>query len=106
MKIGAMRHRITFQQPVKMPDGYKGHTVSWQDVATVWAQVEPLSGREYFYAHQIKNEVSHRVRMRYREDITVEMRVKLSEDRHLAIESVIDLQERRQFLEILCREEK
>jgi SPP1 family predicted phage head-tail adaptor len=106
ISIGDLRHRITFQKPDKVPDGYKGHTVKWLDVVTVWASVEPLSGREYFYAHQIKNEVSHRVRVRYREDVTAEMRIKISEDRALAIESIIDLEERHQFLEILCREKK
>jgi len=64
IEIGDMRHRITFQQPQKTADGYKGHTVQWQDVVTVWASVEPLSGREYFYSHQIKAEVTHRVRIR------------------------------------------
>ena len=106
MKIGDMRHRITFQQPQKTPDGYKGHTVKWQVVATVWASVEPLSGREYFYSHQIKAQATHRVKTRYRADITTKMRIKLSEDRALAIESILDLQERHQVLEILCREEK
>jgi len=105
-EIGDMRHRITFQEPVKTPDGYKGHTVQWQDVVTVWASVEPLSGREYFYSHQIKAEVTHRVRIRYRTDITIKMRAKLSEDRALEIESILDLKERRETLEILCREEK
>lgn len=104
--IGDMRHRITFQEPVKTPDGYKGHTVNWKDVVTVWASVEPLSGREYFYSHQIKNEISHRVRVRYRTDLRLEMRIKLSEDRALAIESIIDLQERHEMLELLCMEEK
>lgn len=104
--IGDLRHRITFQEPVKKPDGYKGHTVKWRDMITVWASVEPLSGREYFYSHQIKNEVSHRVRVRYRTDLRLEMRIKLSEDRALNIESIIDLQERHQMLEILCMEEK
>jgi len=105
-EIGDMRHRITFQEPVKTPDGYKGHTVQWQDVVTVWASVEPLSGREYFYSHQIKAEVTHRVRMRYRTDITTKMRIKLSEDRALTIESILDIKERREMLELLCREEK
>lgn len=104
--IGDMRHRITVQEPVKSPDGYKGHTVQWRDLIEVWASVEPLSGREYFYSHQIKAEVTHRVKIRYRTDITVKMRIKLSEDRALAIESILDLQERHEILELLCREEK
>lgn len=105
MKIGEMRHRITLQQPMEADDGHKGHTVSWQDLATLWASVEPLSGREYFYSHQIKAEVTHRVKIRYREDITVKMRIK-HRDRVLEIESILDKKERREELEILCREEK
>ena len=105
MKIGDLRHRVTFQKPVKTPDGYAGNTVAWQDVVTVWAQIEPLSGREYFFAHQIKNEVSHRVRVRYRTDVNEKMRIKHGE-RHFKIESMIDMMERREYLEIRCMEEK
>ena len=76
VEISDLRHRITFQEPVETPDGYKGHTVAWQNVITVWAQVKPLSGREYFYAHQIKNVVSHRIRVRYRSDVNEKMRVR------------------------------
>ena len=104
-KIAEMRHRITFQRPVKTDDSHKGHTVAWQDLMTVWASVEPLSGREYFAAHQIAAEVTHRVKVRYRQDITVKMRIKHL-DRVLAIESIIDKEERHQTLEIFCREEK
>lgn len=105
IEIGDMRHRITFQQPIKTPDGHKGHTVQWQDMVTVWASVEPLSGREYFYSHQIKVELTHRVKTRYRTDITTKMRIK-HRDRVLEIESIIDLKERREVLEILCKEAK
>ena len=69
------------------------------------ASVEPLSGREYFYSHQIKAEVTHRVKIRYREDITTKMRIK-HRDRVLEIESILDKKERREELEILCREAK
>ena len=105
MKIGELRHRITFEKEVKVPDGYKGFVVTWQAVCVVWASVEPLSGREYFYAHQVKAEVTHRIRIRYNEKVTTEMRIK-HRDRYLEIESIIDLKERREFQEILAREEK
>ena len=105
MKIGDLRHRITFEKAVKVPDGYKGHTVTWQPVCVVWASVEPLTGREYFYGHQIQAEVSHRVRIRYNEKVTTEMRIK-HRDRILTIESIIDMKERHEVQEILSREEK
>jgi len=103
--IGRMRRRVTIQSPQKTEDGMGGHTISWSDVAEVWAEIEPLRGTEYFYAHQIKNEVSHRVRIRFRSDITEEMRIKLG-DRVFNIESILDIEEAHRFLEILCIEEK
>ncbi len=105
LPIGEMRHRITFQRPVKTDDGHKGHAVAWQDMVTCWASVEPLSGREYFYSHQIKAEITHRVKIRYRTDITTKMRIK-HRDRVLEIESILDKKERREELEIFCREAK
>lgn len=105
LAIGALRHRIAFEKEVKVSDGYKGFTVTWQTVCVVWASVDPLSGREYFYAHQVKAEVTHRVRIRYNEKVTTEMRIR-HQNRYLMIESIIDLKERREFQEILAREEK
>jgi len=105
MKIGDLKHRITFQDSMKTPDGYKGSTESWTNFVTVWASVEPLSGREYFFSHQVKAEVTHRVKIRYRDDITVKMRIKFGA-RVLAVESILDIKERHEVLEIFCREEK
>lgn len=105
MKIGDLRQRVTLQQSVKTPDGHKGFTEQWQDLASMWASVEPLTGREYFSAHQIQAEVTHRVKVRHRTDATVKMRFK-HQDRNLYIESIIDIKERRETLEILCKEGK
>ena len=103
--IGDLRHRISFEKFVKVDDGYLGSTVTWHPVCVVWASVEPLSGSEYFSAHQITAEVTHRVKIRYTDKITTEMRINHN-GRILAIESIIDLKERRQFQEILAKEEK
>ena len=105
MKIGDLKHRITFQDSMKTPDGYKGHTESWTNFATVWASVEPLAGREYFFSQQIKAEVTHRVKIRYRDDITVKMRIQFGV-KVFEIESILDIKERHEILEIFCREEK
>lgn len=105
MEIGKLRHRITFQDSMKVSDEHKGHTVTWTNFVTVWASVEPLTGREYFFSHQVKAEVTHRVKIRYRDDITEKMRVKFGA-RVLGIESILDIKERHEVLEIFCREEK
>lgn len=105
INIGDLRQRVTIEGYVVSSDGYGGRPKSWVPVATVWAKVEPLRGREYFEAHQIKTEVTHRVIIRYRPDVTPEMRVKVGDNRYLLIESVIDIEERHRFLELICREE-
>jgi len=105
VEIGKLRHRITFQERYEVSDGHTGKIVSWKDKVTLWASVEPLSGREFFYGHQIKNEVSHRVKVRYRTDLTVEMRINWNR-RIMKIESIIDVKSQHRILEILCREEE
>jgi SPP1 family predicted phage head-tail adaptor len=101
MKIGQMRHRITFEKMVKVDDGYLGSTVTWHPVCVVWASVEALSGREYFYAGQIKAEVTHRVTIRYNSKISTEMRINHG-GKILMIESIIE----KGLQEIFAREEK
>ena len=105
MKIGDLRHKITFQTYLKADDGYKGGPKSWTNFVTVWASVETPSGREYFFSQQIKVEITHKVKIRYRDDLTEKMRI-LFGTRVLAIESILDIKERHEVFEILCREEK
>lgn len=105
VKIGDLRHRVLFQKPVKTKDSHHGRVVTWSDVAVVWAKVEPVSGREYYYAHQLKNAISHRIVIRRRDDVTAEMRI-VFEERIMRIESIINLLERGRFMEIRCIEEK
>ncbi len=103
MKIGKLRHRITIQEKVTVPDGYGGVTSTWKDMATVWSSVEPLKGRELYAAQQVKTELSHRVRIRYMSGIKPEMRIAF-DNRTFEIEAIIDPEERHESLELLCSE--
>lgn len=103
--IGELRHRIFFQQAVETDDGYGGKLKTWVNYGEAWAKVEPLSGREFFFAHQIQNEVTHRLTTRFRRDVKPDMRISAG-GRILEIESIIDLNEGHQFLEFYCKESK
>ena len=103
MKIGKLRHRITIQEKVTVPDGYGGVTSTWKDVATVWSSVEPLKGRELYAAQQVKAELTHRIRIRYMSGIKPEMRIAF-DNRSFDIEAIIDPEERHESLELLCSE--
>lgn len=103
MNAGKLRHRVTVQRLVKQDDGYGGIIETWQDVATLWAVVEPLRGWERFAAQQVQSALSHKVTLRYRPGITPQMRL-LYGTRVLTVESVVDVGERHERLELLCSE--
>lgn len=103
MKIADYRHRIKFLKKTYTRDS-EGMTVeTWQDVATVWASYEPISGREYFAAAAVNAENTARFRIRYYKDISPDMRV-LFDGRTFDIKSVIDVQGRRREMELMCQE--
>ena len=103
MQAGRLRHRITIQEPVTARNSYGEAITTWTAVATVWASVEPLSGREFFAAEHVQSEVTHRVRMRWQSGITPDMRV-LFDGRVLTIDAVINYGERRTDLQLMCQE--
>ncbi len=103
MQAGRMRHRIKIQSPVEARNGVGEIITTWATLATVWASVEPLRGREFFDAEQMQAEVSTRVRMRYYPGITAQMRV-LWGSRVLEIVTPIDVNERHKELQLMCRE--
>ena len=82
-------------------------------MATVWAEVEPLRGREFFAAQGAQYACDVKVRMRYRPDVSpgkpmvryaeqwCELRIMWRGQPH-DVTSVIDVKGRREALELLC----
>lgn len=71
-----MRHRIRFQKltPGVDPETQEPIDGVWVDVATLWAAITPLSGREFIAAQAVQSEVAGRIVIRYRSDIKAAMR--------------------------------
>lgn len=103
MKIGSLRHKVTLQQKTIAEDAIKQQSEAWTDIATVWAAIEPLSGREYFAARQENAEVMVKITIRYRKDATLDMRA-VSEGRVFDVLSVINPGERNISLTLMCKE--
>lgn len=103
MKIGELRHRITIQENISAKDSFGADTPNWTDVATVWASIEPLSGKEFFAAQQINAEINTKIIMRYRTGIKPEMRATFK-DRVFDILSVINDNERNISLVLMAKE--
>lgn len=103
MKAGTLRHRVTIQKKVVTQNTYGEEVITWDDVAEVWAAVEPLQGREFLEAQRAGAEVTTRVRIRHRDGIVPEMRVEW--DDHLYdIQAVVALEERGREIHLMCKE--
>lgn len=105
MNPGKLRHRVTLQEYVEVVDKY-GTPIDqgcWEDVAIVWASVEPIQGREYIQLQNTQSELTTRIRIRYRSGVKPAMQV-LYGTRVFDIQSVIDPEERHIELQLLCKE--
>ena len=71
---GAMRHELSLQAQVRTPDGMGGHTLDWQETATIFAHIEPVSATSFFGADQTLEETTHRVTIRGRDGVASAMR--------------------------------
>lgn len=98
MNPGELRHKIKIQ----IQDLEQENEV-WNDVFSCWANVNPISGREYYQAETVNSDLTHRIRLRYRKGITPDMRI-LYKDRIFYIVSVINEYEKNYALQLMCRE--
>lgn len=73
--VNRLNKRITILRPIgpddppPQTDKYGQPLDDWIPVATLWAAIEPLRGREFFAAQAEHAEVTTRIRIRYREGI-------------------------------------
>lgn len=111
MRAGTLDERITWQTFTVVQDSYGEPIKTWANVATNptnWANVQSKAAGERYLsgAEQVMATVSHTVRIRYRTDLTVQMRGIWRTNRYLYIENVIDPDGRKTDLILMCREEQ
>ena len=97
---GKLDQRVTLQRRVFTQDAAGQEVIVWTDVATRWAQVQALRGREFFAAAQVQQEQSVKVRLRYLAGIDSTMRL-VWQGRNHDITGVIPVG-RNEMLEIMC----
>ena len=103
MRAGRLRHRVTLQSKSESLDGFGEPARTWSNDATVYAAIEPLSGRERLTADQVRADVSHRILIRHRDNVSPANRITHS-SRTFEIISVSNFDERDIRLELLCTE--
>lgn len=66
---GDMNERITLQTATSTPDASGGFAVAWNDTATLWAMVTPLSAGEKWQHGQLGAVSAYRFTIRRRADL-------------------------------------
>ena len=65
LSSGDLRRRITIQRPSVTMDSYGQPVTTWTDVATVWAAIEPATGRELLAAQAMNLEQPTTITIRW-----------------------------------------
>lgn len=105
MQAGKLRHQVTIQEPVTAQNPDTGSVnKTWRDVAIVWAEVYPLSAREFIAAQASQGEITTRITIRFRTGITRKHRI-IFRGGIYNIEGVLpDPESGREYLTLLCSE--
>jgi len=104
MRAGSLRHKITFQQLTVANDTWGHSAETWTDQVTTYAAIWTLRGTERMESMKLDNEITHKIRVRYKRDLNPKMRIKFGE-RYFNILSMVDPDERHIYYEMMANEE-
>lgn len=103
MDAGLMRHRITIQRLGCTRNEFGEPEDIWEDVVSLRASINPLSGRDFTAAMKEQAEVTHKVTIRYNPTVKVSMRARFG-DRLFRILHIIDTWEQHREMTLICKE--
>jgi SPP1 family predicted phage head-tail adaptor len=98
-----LRHRLTLEELSRVADEGGGFTEDWVTVATLFADLRPIGGDERYEADRLAGRVTHEASLRYRSGVVPAMRFRKGV-RIFHIVSVVDVDERKRWLNCLCEE--
>lgn len=104
MRIGRLGHRIQIQENQYAASDAHGNPVpTWTTIATVWADVMPLSGRELLLAQQVNATTTHSVRIRYLSTVRPDQRI-VHQGRYFDINGIANDRESDRMQLLQCTE--
>lgn len=103
LRAGELDRRIKLQSRSAVVDSFGQQQTTWVDVASVWANIKPLTGTELVAASAVNNETTHQIVIRYRVGITAAMRATYG-TRIFNIQTVIEPEMAHVSLQLLCIE--
>lgn len=105
MDPGKLKHRVELLSESTTVNPNTGErTKEWSAYAKAWAHFQPASGKEFIAAQAVQSEVSARVQMRFRRDVTPKHRLR-HRGQTYSIEAVLpDLDSGQEYITLMCSE--
>lgn len=111
MRAGRLNRKVTLESPSPTRGAGGALVEGWATIATVWAALEPAGAKEAMESGKVTAEVSHRIIIRHRTDVTPRCRVSMSDTasspattRRFRIVGVINPRDGRQELHLMVLE--
>lgn len=100
---GKLRTKITIERETSTPDSQGGQSLAWSTHATIKAYLKPMSGGERLQAMRLEANQTHRIYIRYRDDLLTTDRIVIG-NRKFQIRALINIEERNKWIEIYADE--
>lgn len=104
ISAGELNDYITIEKEQTTTGDYGEEITEWVEHVSCWANIKNLSGEEYWDAKSVNSEVTAEIKIRYRDDITADMRVSYN-GRIFDIESFFDPYEERKEIRLMVKEQ-
>ena len=108
MTAGSLNRRVTIQKRGEERGAFGQDSGDWVDIATVWADVRPIGGREKLRAMAYESTLTHTVMVRFRTDLLPAIEADgwriCYGQRVLDITAAIDLNDARELIVFDCIE--
>lgn len=104
VSAGILNRRIDLQAPSRTPDGMGGHTLTWTTIiASLPAAIWPTSAKETIAGGREATGITHRIRIRYRDNVRPSWRV-LHKGKYFNIISIINPGTEYKALDLMAKE--
>lgn len=104
MRAGNLRHRVQVQEDRGAANEFNEAVPAWRTFALRWAEIVPEAGTDALVSDQRRQAVTHKVRIRYLANLTVQHRLLTRDGRHLYISAVLNVDERSREMMLDCVE--
>jgi len=103
MRAGKLRFLVSLQSATAVEDDYGEDVTTFTEYASVYADIIPLSGKEFFAAQQVNSEITIKVIIRYRDDVKASHRVVYNNQVFEIAAPPINVRMRNRDLQLLCK---